>query len=138
MHAKAQLLLELGRLGDAERVLRQLLARNPDDYRVHEGLHRCLGIAPAAAASSSSSSAVALWSPHSGKKRRVLQRYSAGERDKLAVLYAELAAAYPSSLAVQRVPLDFLVGGCGGGGGGRAGAHVCADTAAAGAQRCST
>lgn len=42
---KAQLLVQLGRVAEAEALYRQLLSLNPDDYSVHEGLHRC----PAAA-----------------------------------------------------------------------------------------
>jgi Flp pilus assembly protein TadD len=37
---KARLLLELGRVGEAQALYRQLLELNPDDYSVHEGLHR--------------------------------------------------------------------------------------------------
>jgi hypothetical protein len=143
MHTKAQLLLQLGRPEAAESLFRQLLSLNPDDYRVHEGLHLCLGIQPpsngqswqqqqaaaAAAGSSSSSEAAAagssssseaapssssssssVWSPHSGKKRRLLQVYSEDERAKLVALYEELAQQYPKSMACQRIPLDFLVG----------------------------
>jgi tetratricopeptide (TPR) repeat protein len=137
MHSKAELLLQLGRAGEAEAVYRQLLDLNPDDYRVHEGLHRCLGIRPpahghtwqqqesqqpgsagagaAAAALPTTTAAVAttagagLWSAHSGKKRRLLQQYSPEERDKLGALYDSLAQSYRTSLAVQRMPLDFLV-----------------------------
>jgi hypothetical protein len=37
---KAALLVQLGRLSDAQVLYRQLLDLNPDDYSVHEGLHR--------------------------------------------------------------------------------------------------
>jgi tetratricopeptide (TPR) repeat protein len=123
MHSKAQLLLQLGRPEAAESLFRKLLSLNPDDYRVHEGLHLCLGIKPPSngqswqqqqqqsgsseAAPSSSSSSV--WSPHSGKKRRLLQAYSEEERGKLLALYGALAEQYPKSMACQRIPLDFLV-----------------------------
>jgi hypothetical protein len=49
------------------------------------------------------------WSPHSGKKRRLLQQYSPEEREKLTQLYEELCETYPKSLACHRMPLDFLV-----------------------------
>lgn len=39
--SKARLLLELGRVDEAQALYRQLLDLNPDDYSVHEGLHRC-------------------------------------------------------------------------------------------------
>lgn len=38
--SKAGLLLELGRVDEAQALYRQLLDLNPDDYNVHEGLHR--------------------------------------------------------------------------------------------------
>lgn len=38
---KAALLLQLGRADEAQALYRQLLDLNPDDYSVHEGLHRC-------------------------------------------------------------------------------------------------
>lgn len=38
---KAQLLLQLDRVAEAQALYRQLLDINPDDYSVHEGLHRC-------------------------------------------------------------------------------------------------
>eukprot|EP00883_Tetradesmus_obliquus_P003971 jgi/Sobl393_1/14285/SZX72387.1 len=129
MHSKAQLLLQLGRPEAAEALFRKLLVLNPDDYRVHEGLQLCLGIQPpsegqtwqqqqqqaAAAAGSSSeaapsSSSSSVWSPHSGKKRRLLQVYSEEQRGKLVALYGALAQQYPKSMACQRIPLDFLVG----------------------------
>jgi tetratricopeptide (TPR) repeat protein len=135
MHTKAQLLLQLGRPEAAEALFRKLLSLNPDDYRVHEGLHLCLGIKPpsngqswqqqqqaaaadassseAAPSSSSSSSSAAVWSPHSGKKRRLLQVYSEEERSKLVALYEALGQQYPKSMACQRIPLDFLVSGVG-------------------------
>lgn len=37
---KAALLLQLGRVEEAQALYRQLLELNPDDYSVHEGLHR--------------------------------------------------------------------------------------------------
>jgi hypothetical protein len=37
---KAQLLVQLGRVAEAEALYRQLLSLNPDDYSVHEGPHR--------------------------------------------------------------------------------------------------
>jgi peptide alpha-N-acetyltransferase len=137
MHTKAQLLLQLGRPEAAESLFRKLLSLNPDDYRVHEGLHLCLGIQPPSngqswqqqqqaaaaaaaaaesgsssseAAPSSSSSSSSVWSPHSGKKRRLLQAYSEDEWAKLVALYDSLAQQYPKSMACQRIPLDFLVG----------------------------
>lgn len=185
---KASLLVSLGRLDEAQGLYRQLLDLNPDDYSVHEGLHRwawigpagenagqggrlcwsccvwhkvaggdlssryqntqrscddmqylqrnsrlglssccavtclcrrCLGItAPEQTQSwqqqqqqggSGSSSSGGIWSPHSGKKRRVLHAYSADDRAKLVSLYQELCEAYPKSLACHRMPLDFLV-----------------------------
>jgi peptide alpha-N-acetyltransferase len=134
MHTKAQLLLQLGRPEAAESLFHKLLSLNPDDYRVHEGLQLCLGIhqpsngqswqqqqqqAAAAAGSSSEaapsgSSSSSVWSPHSGKKRRLLQLYSEDERAKLVSLYDSLMQQYPKSMACQRIPLDFLVGetGC--------------------------
>ncbi|WIA39458.1 hypothetical protein OEZ86_005557 [Tetradesmus obliquus] len=129
MHSKAQQLLQLGRPEAAEALFRKLLVLNPDDYRVHEGLQLCLGIQPpsegqtwqqqqqqaAAAAGSSSeaarsSSSSSVWSPHSGKKRRLLQAYSEEQRGKLVALYGALGQQYPKSMACQRIPLDFLVG----------------------------
>ncbi|WIA19181.1 hypothetical protein OEZ85_003826 [Tetradesmus obliquus] len=128
MHSKAQLLLQLGRPEAAEALFRKLLVLNPDDYRVHEGLQLCLGIQPpkdgqtwqqqqqAAAAGGSSSEAArsssssSVWSPHSGKKRRLLQAYSEEQRGKLVALYGALGQQYPKSMACQRIPLDFLVG----------------------------
>ncbi|KAF8055089.1 NAA15 [Scenedesmus sp. PABB004] len=134
-HAKAELLLQLGRAAEAEALYRGLLALNADDYRVHEGLHLCLGITPpsagqpwaaqqqqAAAGGGGSSGGGGdapagggsggggLWSPHSGKKRRTLQRYSAEERAALGALYEGLRADHPKSLACARIPLDFLEG----------------------------
>lgn len=50
-----------------------------------------------------------MWSSHSGKKRRVLQAYSAEDCGKLSELYRELCQAFPKSLACHRMPLDFLV-----------------------------
>lgn len=124
MHTKAQLLLQLQRTAEAEEIYRSLLAINPDDYRVHEGLHLCLGIQPPAEGqtwqqqqqqqnadnASSKCSSSRGWSPHSGKKRRVLQHYSDAERHKLSELYQQLCESYPKSLACHRIPLDFLVG----------------------------
>lgn len=127
MHSKAQLLLQLRRPEAAEALFRKLLVLNPDDYRVHEGLQLCLGIQPpkdgqtwqqqqqAAAAGGSSSEAArsssssSVWSPHSGKKRRLLQAYSEEQRGKLVALYGALGQQYPKSMACQRIPLDFLV-----------------------------
>lgn len=123
MHMRAQLLLQLERTAEAEQLYRQLLSINPDDYRVHEGLHLCLGIKPpadgqswqqqqaaaAGGASPNSSSSSSVWSPHSGKKRRVLQAYSDGERQRLSELYQQLCESYPKSMACHRIPLDFLV-----------------------------
>jgi len=128
LSTKASLLLQLGRPAEAEVLYRQLLERNPDDYSVHEGLHRCIGIHPpqhthswqqqhqqqqqgagSSSSSSSSSSSGGVWSAHSGKKRRVLQSYSGSEVQSLVGLYRELCEAYPKSLACHRMPLDFLV-----------------------------
>jgi hypothetical protein len=36
-------------VGEAEALYRQLLSLNPDDYSVHEGLHRCAAAAGAGA-----------------------------------------------------------------------------------------
>ena len=36
-------------------------------------------------------------------------RLSVGQREELVQLYAELAKDHPRSMAVQRIPLDFLV-----------------------------
>lgn len=65
---------------------RQLLAINPDNYRVHEGLQRALGLS----------------APPGGA-------LSGEQRAGLKALYAQLSAEYPRSAAVQRIPLDFTV-----------------------------
>ncbi|KAI8463620.1 MAG: N-terminal acetyltransferase A, auxiliary subunit [Monoraphidium minutum] len=91
---EAGLMLELGSAAEAEAIYRhvggllQLLALNPDDYRVHEGLQAALGlVAP----------------PGGGG-------LSGEQRDGLRALYRDLAADYPRSAAVQRIPLDFTEG----------------------------
>lgn len=66
---------------------RQLLALNPDNYRIHEGLRAALGLAPA---------------PDGSLTQQ--------QRERLAATYAELAKEYPRCGAVQRIPLDFTVG----------------------------
>jgi hypothetical protein len=83
---------------------------------LHVSCRRCLGITPPDQAhswqqqhGSSSSGVGGVWSSHSGKKRRVLQAYSAEDCGKLSELYRELCQAFPKSLACHRMPLDFLV-----------------------------
>jgi hypothetical protein len=65
---------------------RDLLALNPDNYRMHEGLRAALGLA----------------APPGGE-------LTAAQRGTLAEVYRQLAAEYPKSPAVQRIPLDFTV-----------------------------
>ncbi|KAG2439621.1 hypothetical protein HXX76_004973 [Chlamydomonas incerta] len=83
----AGLLLRVGRLAEAAAAYRRLLAVNPNNYKVHEGLRAAMELAPAA----------------DGSLTDV-------QRAKLAELYDELAATYPSASACRRIPLDFKVG----------------------------
>ncbi|KAG2432388.1 hypothetical protein HYH02_012960 [Chlamydomonas schloesseri] len=83
----AGLLLRVGRLGEAAAAYRRLLAVNPNNYKVHEGLRAAMELVPAADGS-----------------------LSDAQRAKLTELYDELAAAYPGASACRRIPLDFKVG----------------------------
>ncbi|CAD5317743.1 unnamed protein product [Arabidopsis thaliana] len=74
----------VGRLEEANKLYRVLLSMNPDNYRYHEGLQKCLG----------------LYS-ESGQ-------YSSDQIEKLNALYQSLSEQYTRSSAVKRIPLDFL------------------------------
>jgi peptide alpha-N-acetyltransferase len=82
MELKAQYLLELGRLEEAEKAYRVLLTRNPEKRLYYDGLEQALG----------------------------LKRDDAGDRQKLTELYQELAKKSDRVDAPQRIPLDFLDG----------------------------
>jgi peptide alpha-N-acetyltransferase len=82
MELKAQYLLQLGRLEDAEKAYRVLLTRNPEKRLYYDGLEKALG----------------------------LKRDSAEDRGKLAELYQILAKKSDRVDAPQRIPLDFLDG----------------------------
>ncbi|GBF95135.1 N-alpha-acetyltransferase auxiliary subunit [Raphidocelis subcapitata] len=81
---EAGLQLELGNAAEAERMYRELLATNPDNYRTHDGLRAALGLSPGDGGA-----------------------LTAAQREGLRELYAGLAAQYPRSAAVARIPLDF-------------------------------
>lgn len=84
---------------------RRLLRRNPDNHAYHHGL-RAAKLADAS---------------HPG------QALSEAQLSDLVQLYQELQAEFPRSMAVRRLPLDFLVRATGGPGlardGARDGAH---------------
>ncbi|KAB1218605.1 N-alpha-acetyltransferase 16, NatA auxiliary subunit [Morella rubra] len=80
------LLLKLGHLEEGEKLHRQLLSMNPDNYRYYEGLQKCVG----------------LYSENS--------QFSPDEIDRLDTLYKSLGQQYQWSSAVKRIPLDFLQG----------------------------
>ena len=67
-------------------VCRELLASNADNYCYHEGLQAALNL-----------------------QARGPNQHSAEHRQQLSKLYRELAADFPASKAVRRIPLDFLV-----------------------------
>lgn len=81
---EVSLLSKVGRLEEANKLYRVLLSMNPDNYRYHEGLQKCLG----------------LYS-ESGQ-------YSSDQIEKLNALYQSLSEQYTRSSAVKRIPLDFL------------------------------
>lgn len=81
---QAALLLKLYRLKEAEEAYFMLLDINSENYRYHEGLQKSLGIP---------SNSV----------------YQDGDvRSKLTELYFNLQSKYPKSVAMKRIPLDFL------------------------------
>eukprot|EP00250_Pteridium_aquilinum_P018384 c24061_g1_i1 orf=1052-3736(-) len=81
---QASLLMKLNRLGYAEEASYSLLDINTENYRYHEGLQKSLGI--------------------------FFESGSLGdsERAQLTELYSSLQVKYPKSVAVKRIPLDFL------------------------------
>ncbi|KAI3777798.1 hypothetical protein L1987_47601 [Smallanthus sonchifolius] len=81
---EASLLVKLNRLQGGEKLYRVLLSMNPDNYRYHEGLQKCVG----------------LYFENG--------QYSSDEIDQLDSLYKSLAQQYTWSSAVKRIPLDFL------------------------------
>lgn len=81
---EASLLLKLNRLKEAEESYYSLLDINSENYRYHESLQISLGMS--------------LEDGHLG----------ADERAKFTELYSSLQVKYPKSVAVKRIPLDFL------------------------------
>lgn len=81
---QASLLLKLNRFKEAEESYYSLLDINSENYRYHEGLQKSLGMFFEA------------------------DNLGAGERAKLTELYSSLQAKYPKSVALKRIPLDFL------------------------------
>lgn len=69
---------------------RRLLRRNPDNHAYHHGL-RAVKLGPATQPG---------------------QALSEGQLSDLVQLYQELRAEFPRSMAVRRLPLDFLVCVC--------------------------
>ncbi|GIL62302.1 hypothetical protein Vafri_16585 [Volvox africanus] len=86
---QAGLYLRVGRQADAAAVYRRLLAVNPNNYKLHDGLRAALGLAPAA------------------ESGGVL---TDEQREALSALYNELQEQFPGSSACRRIPLDFKVG----------------------------
>lgn len=100
---QAAIYLKLGRLQEAQKAYRALVAILPDDYNMHAGLHRAMGL-PAAEegegpANGGSAAATAAPLP-----------LDAARRAQLDATYAELQAAHPRSAACRRIPLDFASG----------------------------
>ncbi|EKX40411.1 hypothetical protein GUITHDRAFT_158303 [Guillardia theta CCMP2712] len=82
---RAELLLKLGRLEDAEAMYRELLSINSDNYQYHKGLLEARGYTDDVVAG--------------GVKQ-----------DELVSIYRELSQMHPKSNAIKRIPLDFLTG----------------------------
>ncbi|KAI8807981.1 NMDA receptor-regulated protein 1-domain-containing protein [Cladochytrium replicatum] len=80
---KARLLVKLGRISDAEQVYRGLLKLNPDSTAYLKGLYTCVGL--------------------DGEINGDLL-------PKWLELHAELAAQYPRSGVIARVPLSYISG----------------------------
>ena len=79
LESRAMLLLEVGRLVEAEHYYRALLNINADNAVYHRGLHRSLG----------------------------LSADNRSDSGRLQSLYVELQSAFPKSSLVRRLPLDF-------------------------------
>lgn len=80
------------------------MAINPDNHRYHFGLLAALRLAPAPAAGPTGTAA---------GPTDLVPDFSAltpEQRERLAAVYAELAAQHPHSAACRRLPLDFLEG----------------------------
>ncbi|GAB4842023.1 N-alpha-acetyltransferase 16, NatA auxiliary subunit [Ancistrocladus abbreviatus] len=83
---EVSLLVKLNCLDKAEKLYRELLLMNPDNYRYYEGLQKCVGL-------------------HSENGQ-----YSSNQTQQLEALYRSLGQQYTWSFAVKRIPLDFLQG----------------------------
>ncbi|OIW03837.1 hypothetical protein TanjilG_30113 [Lupinus angustifolius] len=81
---EVSLLVKLGRFEEGEKLYRELLSMNPDNYRYYEGLQKCVG----------------LYSENG--------HFSPDEIDRLDALYTTLREQFKMSSAVKRIPLDFL------------------------------
>ena len=100
--AKARMLCALGEAAQAEALQRSLVAANPENYEYHAGLRQALALEVAGPAGGSSSGG-------SGGGLPSVSGADPAVRARLEGVYAELAAAYPHSTAVKRIPLDFQV-----------------------------
>ncbi|EFJ53230.1 hypothetical protein VOLCADRAFT_55571 [Volvox carteri f. nagariensis] len=86
---QAGLLLRVGRKAEAAASYRRLLATNPNNYKIHDGLRAAMELVPTS---------------ESGGVLTDEQRAS------LTSLYDELQSQFPGSSACRRIPLDFKVG----------------------------
>lgn len=87
LEIRAQLLLALDRSDEAEKLYRELLNVNPDNYRHHAVLRRAAGM------------------PHDPTAELTGQQLT-----RVRELYSQLQAAHPRSSAAFRIPLDFETG----------------------------
>jgi len=83
-----ELCLKAGKQDEAEKLYRELLELNPENYNYYAGLRKAMGLVPAAGTHS----------------------LSAEQVSKLQTTFAELQKLYPRANAPSRIALDFLEG----------------------------
>jgi tetratricopeptide (TPR) repeat protein len=84
---RAEMLLKIGNLSDAEAQYRELIKGNPENLKYFKGLEASLNLTPSQG-----------------------QKLTQEQLDGLIKLYDQLAKEYPKSLAVKQIPFNFLTG----------------------------